>query len=170
MTRAEQHGLCRALSYIIQTLSAEASFGAKLSAPLKVQPPTKWTVSGTAGDFLINVRFAPQVLLILKLNRGLLGNLCDGCHHFRQSQFPVPRTYHNLVELGAILQESNCDGVIETPSIIHVLFESLVPTLGRGPSSVIVLYVSLSLRKHSLSTNKYFQARGFQLSHLSSFI
>lgn len=51
----EQHGLCRALSYIIQTLSAEPTFGLKLSGPVKAQLPVKWNSPGTAGDFMINV-------------------------------------------------------------------------------------------------------------------
>jgi hypothetical protein len=51
----EQHGLCRSLSYIIQTLSAEKAFAVKLNAPIKVQVPPKWHVPGTAADFLISV-------------------------------------------------------------------------------------------------------------------
>lgn len=53
---SEQHGLCRSLSYIIQTLSAERAFAVKLSTPIKVQVPAKWGVPGTAADFMINVR------------------------------------------------------------------------------------------------------------------
>ncbi|KAF8631409.1 hypothetical protein AX17_005087 [Amanita inopinata Kibby_2008] len=56
--KPQQHGLCRALSYIIQTLSAEPSFGSNLSNPLKMQPPTKYNVVGTAGDFMINAIYA----------------------------------------------------------------------------------------------------------------
>ena len=52
----EQQGLCRSLSYIIQTISAEKAFAAKLNAPIKVQVPPKWHIPGTAADFLINVR------------------------------------------------------------------------------------------------------------------
>lgn len=52
----EQHGLCRALSYIIQTLSAEPTFGLKLSSPVKAQLPAKYNVVGTVADFMINVR------------------------------------------------------------------------------------------------------------------
>ena len=52
----EQHGLCRSLSYIIQTLSAEKAFAANLNTPIMVQLPPKWHVPGTAADFLINVR------------------------------------------------------------------------------------------------------------------
>ncbi|KAL0567514.1 hypothetical protein V5O48_014482 [Marasmius crinis-equi] len=51
--KPQQHGLCRALSYIMQTLSAEPTFGAKLSSPIKANIPTKWTVPGSAADFLI---------------------------------------------------------------------------------------------------------------------
>jgi hypothetical protein len=55
----EQHGLCRALSYIIQTLSADPAFGNLLSLPVKIQIPTKWvpqgTLHGTAADFMITV-------------------------------------------------------------------------------------------------------------------
>ncbi|KAG2115361.1 high-temperature-induced dauer-formation protein-domain-containing protein [Suillus discolor] len=55
--KPQQHGLCRALSYIIQTLSAESAFGNKLSSPINIQVPTKWVSQGashgTAGDFMI---------------------------------------------------------------------------------------------------------------------
>lgn len=54
---AEHHGLCRALSYVIQTLSADAAFGRKLSHPVKAQFPVKYTAGGTAADFMVNVRF-----------------------------------------------------------------------------------------------------------------
>ncbi|PAV24382.1 hypothetical protein PNOK_0145000 [Pyrrhoderma noxium] len=52
--KPEQHGLCRAISYILQTLSAEESFNAKLTSPIRLQLPAKWTCQGTAGDFMIN--------------------------------------------------------------------------------------------------------------------
>jgi hypothetical protein len=53
----EQHGLCRALSYIIQTLSAEHAFGLRLTFPIKsAHIPAKWNVAGAAADFMINVR------------------------------------------------------------------------------------------------------------------
>ncbi|KAI0287914.1 high-temperature-induced dauer-formation protein-domain-containing protein [Russula brevipes] len=53
--RPEQHGLCRALSYIIQTLSAEHAFGLRLTFPIKsAHIPAKWGVSGAAADFMIN--------------------------------------------------------------------------------------------------------------------
>ncbi|KAI6038982.1 high-temperature-induced dauer-formation protein-domain-containing protein [Pisolithus marmoratus] len=51
--RPQQHGLCRSLSYIIQTLSAEPAFGNKLCLPVKIPIPTKWSTPGTAGDFMI---------------------------------------------------------------------------------------------------------------------
>ena len=55
---AEQHGLCRALSYIIQTLSAEHAFGLRLTFPIKsAHIPAKWNVGGAAADFMINVTF-----------------------------------------------------------------------------------------------------------------
>ncbi|KAF9792467.1 high-temperature-induced dauer-formation protein-domain-containing protein [Thelephora terrestris] len=52
--KPQQHGLCRSLSYIVQTLSAEKAFSAKLNTTIKVQIPPKWHVPGTAADFLIN--------------------------------------------------------------------------------------------------------------------
>ncbi|TDL27208.1 hypothetical protein BD410DRAFT_835524 [Rickenella mellea] len=52
--KPQQHGLCRALSYIIQTLSAERAFGEKLSSPIRLQLPAKWSSGGTVGDFMIN--------------------------------------------------------------------------------------------------------------------
>ncbi|KAF8892642.1 high-temperature-induced dauer-formation protein-domain-containing protein [Infundibulicybe gibba] len=56
--KPQQHGLCRALSYIIQTLSAETAFGVKLSTPIRIQLPTKWVTSGTAADFMINAIYS----------------------------------------------------------------------------------------------------------------
>lgn len=52
----EQHGLCRTISYIIQSISAERTFGQKLSSPIKAQLPQKWSNLGTAADFMIHVR------------------------------------------------------------------------------------------------------------------
>ncbi|KAG6376070.1 high-temperature-induced dauer-formation protein-domain-containing protein [Boletus reticuloceps] len=54
--KPQQHGLCRALTYIIQTLSAEPAFGNKLSAPVKVSIPAKWAIPGTAADFMITLQ------------------------------------------------------------------------------------------------------------------
>ncbi|KAF5387064.1 hypothetical protein D9615_001793 [Tricholomella constricta] len=56
--KPKQHGFCRALSYIIQTMSAEPGFGAKLTKPVKPQLPAKWNAAGTAADFMINAAYA----------------------------------------------------------------------------------------------------------------
>ncbi|KAJ7135027.1 high-temperature-induced dauer-formation protein-domain-containing protein [Mycena crocata] len=56
--KPHQHGLCRALSYIVQTLSAEPTFGARLSKPVKARLPAKWNAPGTATDFIINAVYA----------------------------------------------------------------------------------------------------------------
>lgn len=66
-TYTDQHGLCRALSYIVQTLSAEPSFGARLTRPVKAQLPAKWNSPGTAADFMINV--SPFALTLTHFNR-----------------------------------------------------------------------------------------------------
>ncbi|KAH9946300.1 high-temperature-induced dauer-formation protein-domain-containing protein [Epithele typhae] len=51
--KPEQHGMCRVLSYLIQSLSAERGFGLKLSSPIKAQIPQKFMAMGNAGDFMI---------------------------------------------------------------------------------------------------------------------
>ncbi|KIK59645.1 hypothetical protein GYMLUDRAFT_44080 [Collybiopsis luxurians FD-317 M1] len=56
--KPQQHGICRALSYIIQTLSAEPAFGLRLTNPIKTSLPAKFTASGTAADFLINTIYS----------------------------------------------------------------------------------------------------------------
>ncbi|KAJ7470526.1 high-temperature-induced dauer-formation protein-domain-containing protein [Mycena latifolia] len=56
--KPHQHGFCRALSYIIQTLSAEPSFGLKLTKPVKAVLPAKWNAPGTAADFMVNAVYA----------------------------------------------------------------------------------------------------------------
>ncbi|KAG9318395.1 high-temperature-induced dauer-formation protein-domain-containing protein [Chiua virens] len=55
--KPQQHGHCRALTYIIQTLSAEPAFGNKLSNPIKVTIP-KWATPGTAADFMITAIYS----------------------------------------------------------------------------------------------------------------
>ncbi|KAI0684267.1 high-temperature-induced dauer-formation protein-domain-containing protein [Cytidiella melzeri] len=52
--KPEQHGVCRVISYIVQSLSAENAFGIKLATPIKVQLPPKLNFLGSAGDFLVN--------------------------------------------------------------------------------------------------------------------
>ncbi|KAF9533431.1 high-temperature-induced dauer-formation protein-domain-containing protein [Crepidotus variabilis] len=56
--RPQQHGVCRMVSYILQALSAEPSFGSKLCKPLHVHLPTKWGPVDTAQDFLIQAIYA----------------------------------------------------------------------------------------------------------------
>ncbi|KAK0503006.1 high-temperature-induced dauer-formation protein-domain-containing protein [Armillaria luteobubalina] len=56
--KPQQHGLCRTLSYIIQTLSAEPAFGNRLASPIRIQVPAKWNVPGTAADFMINAIYS----------------------------------------------------------------------------------------------------------------
>ncbi|KAG6829848.1 hypothetical protein H0H92_003291 [Tricholoma furcatifolium] len=56
--KPQQHGLCRALSYIIQSLSAEPGFGPQLTKPVKPQLPAKWNAAGTASDFMVNAIYA----------------------------------------------------------------------------------------------------------------
>ncbi|KAF7304736.1 hypothetical protein MKEN_01187700 [Mycena kentingensis (nom. inval.)] len=56
--KPHQHGLVRALSYIVQTLSAEPAFGLRLSKPIKAQLGTKWNAPGTAADFIIHAVYS----------------------------------------------------------------------------------------------------------------
>ncbi|EKM82993.1 hypothetical protein AGABI1DRAFT_69103 [Agaricus bisporus var. burnettii JB137-S8] len=53
--KPQQHGLCRALSYIVQTLSADSGFGSGLRKSVKGQIPAKYNNGGTMADFLIQV-------------------------------------------------------------------------------------------------------------------
>ncbi|OCH95639.1 hypothetical protein OBBRIDRAFT_745433 [Obba rivulosa] len=56
--KPQQHGLCRVISYIIQSLSAERAFGLKLSSPIKAHVPPKWSTVGTAGDFMVQAIYS----------------------------------------------------------------------------------------------------------------
>jgi hypothetical protein len=52
----ESHSICRALSYMVQAISAEPGFGAQLSvAPIRVTLPSKWNIIGTSADFFLSV-------------------------------------------------------------------------------------------------------------------
>lgn len=55
ISNSEHHGLCRAISYILQALSAERAFNDRLTSPIRMQLPAKWAIAGNAGDFMINV-------------------------------------------------------------------------------------------------------------------
>ena len=59
----EQHGMCRVVSYIVQSMSAESAFGMKLTSTIKVTLPPKANFLGNAGDFLINVSFHKAILV-----------------------------------------------------------------------------------------------------------
>ncbi|RXW24176.1 hypothetical protein EST38_g1654 [Candolleomyces aberdarensis] len=56
--KPHQHGLCRAISYIIQALSAEPAFGVKLAEPMKALPTTTWNGVGTGGDLLVHAIYS----------------------------------------------------------------------------------------------------------------
>ncbi|KAF8803522.1 hypothetical protein BYT27DRAFT_7195356 [Phlegmacium glaucopus] len=56
--KPQQHGVCRAISYIIQTLSAEPAFGSRLNHPIGIQLPTKWGTVDTAAEFMIHAIYA----------------------------------------------------------------------------------------------------------------
>ncbi|KAG6878097.1 hypothetical protein C0992_008585 [Termitomyces sp. T32_za158] len=84
--KPQQHGLCRALSYIIQTLSAEPGFGLKLTKPVRPQLPAKWSAAGTAGDFIINAIYAIVATTSGTLNSlypALLIALANAAPHFK---------------------------------------------------------------------------------------
>ncbi|KAG8684661.1 hypothetical protein FRC09_015245, partial [Ceratobasidium sp. 395] len=51
--KPQSQGFCRALSYIIQSISSEPALGAKLHLPVKIAVPAKWATAGTTGDFMI---------------------------------------------------------------------------------------------------------------------
>ncbi|KAG6909456.1 hypothetical protein DXG01_000441 [Tephrocybe rancida] len=84
--KPQQHGLCRALSYIIQTLSAEPGFGLKLTKPVKPQLPAKWNAAGTAADFMVNAIYAIVATTSGTLNSlypALLIALANSAPHFK---------------------------------------------------------------------------------------
>ncbi|KZT11488.1 uncharacterized protein LAESUDRAFT_692396 [Laetiporus sulphureus 93-53] len=56
--KPQQHGLCRAISYIIQSISAERALGAKLISPVKAHVPQKWNNLGSTADFMIHVIYS----------------------------------------------------------------------------------------------------------------
>ncbi|KAG8742998.1 hypothetical protein FRC10_000568 [Ceratobasidium sp. 414] len=51
--KPQNQGFCRALSYIIQSISSEFALGAKLHLPVRIAVPAKWATAGTMGDFMI---------------------------------------------------------------------------------------------------------------------
>ncbi|KAF8761031.1 Dyggve-Melchior-Clausen syndrome protein [Rhizoctonia solani] len=51
--KPQTQGLCRALSYIIQSMSSDFALGSKLHLPVKIAVPAKWSTPGTTCDFMI---------------------------------------------------------------------------------------------------------------------
>ena len=138
----EQHGLCRALSYIIQTLSAEHAFGLRLTFPIKsAHIPAKWNVGGAAADFMINVRASLEFIELLVMT-ARTGYLLDYCNNLRLSQRDVSSTRHSTFQLGALFQIPQCQ-LCNTPTpASRLVCESYLPTSRRRPSKAFVLHVS----------------------------
>jgi hypothetical protein len=66
-----QQGLLRMLSYILQTLSSDRTFGPALNEPLRIAIPSKWIVPGLTSDFLIVVSSTPNLSRSCELTFGL---------------------------------------------------------------------------------------------------
>ncbi|KAG9095774.1 hypothetical protein FRC06_009431 [Ceratobasidium sp. 370] len=56
--KPQHQGFCRALSYIIQSISSEHALGAKLHLPVRIAIPAKWATAGTTGDFMITAIYS----------------------------------------------------------------------------------------------------------------
>jgi hypothetical protein len=139
---AEQHGLCRALSYIIQTLSAEHAFGLRLTFPIKsALIPTKWNVGGAAADFMINVTSITRLFGIVMVTYRT-GCLLDHCNNLWLSQLDVSRAGHSTFQLGALFQIPQCQLCNTLAPAFQLVRELRVPISRRGPSETFVLHVS----------------------------
>jgi len=100
----EQHGVSRAISYILQTLSAEPAFGAKMSSPIRAQLPTKWGPVDIAADFIIHVSFQDQ-LNILALSYSSIGGICYGRYNIWVILLLISSTGYCFVQCCSLLQE-----------------------------------------------------------------
>ena len=138
----EQHGLCRALSYIIQTLSAEHAFGLRLSFPIKsAHIPSKWSVGGATADFMINVRESLESTEMLVIT-ARTGCLLDYSNNLRLSQLDVSSVGHSTFQLGTLFQIPQYQ-LCNTLAPAHQLVcESYIPISRRGPPEAFVLHVS----------------------------
>ncbi|KAG6861725.1 hypothetical protein C0995_012729 [Termitomyces sp. Mi166 len=121
--KPQQHGLCRALSYIIQTLSAEPVFGLQLTKPVRPQLPAKWNAAGTAGDFMINAIYA-----IVATTSGTLNSLYPALLIALANSAPLE--VFNAVILHHLTENANLIyGILSS----HKVFEDLGTfTLARG--------------------------------------
>ncbi len=138
----EQHGLCRALSYIIQTLSAEHAFGLQLTFPIKsAHIPAKWNVGGAAADFMINVCTSLGFAELSVITAGT-GCLLDHCNNLWLSQLDVSGACHSPFQLGALFQIPQCQLCNTLAPAFQLVFKPRVPISRRGPSEAFVLHVS----------------------------
>lgn len=126
----EHHGLCRALSYIMQSLSAEPRFGQRMQSlmPQRIPIPQKWVALGTAADFFVSV--CPHNLkpctctLLIKLPVHLL----HSGNHIWCPQLTIPRTHHCSRQCGSLSEKPGCQVVEPTrPSLLRFLKPHLPP-------------------------------------------
>ena len=141
---SEQHGLCRALSYIVQTFTAETSLCLKLSSPLKLQLPTKWNPTGTAADFMINVSTLsfvsswvafwrwPPVCVLYRDN-------------IRSAKFPLSSAHYRPFKFCVPFQESHCHFFSPSNQAVHFVLWSFVSSFWRRPPKTRLFHVRIPL-------------------------
>ena len=137
--------MCRVLSYLIQSLSAERAFGQKLSSPIRAQIPQKYTTMGTAGDFMIQV--CPMVAYRALLLISVLVNILHGCDDIWYPELAIPCPHHRPIELCSLLQEHQRDLLRPHAPALHSLLEPLIPPFRRRPPSFALLHAR-SLQRH----------------------
>ncbi|KAF8626777.1 hypothetical protein AX15_004695 [Amanita polypyramis BW_CC] len=162
--KPQQHGLCRALSYIFQTLSSEPSFGAKLSAPLKVQPPTKWTSTGAAGDFLINAIYAMVATTSGSLNSlypALIITLSNSAPYFKNLTVTASsRLIQLFTSFSSPLFLLSDEG---HPRLLFFMLETFNSVIYHHLSeNANLLYGILSLHKHFEDLGTFTLAKGLR--------
>ncbi|KAG8915385.1 hypothetical protein FRC01_003680 [Tulasnella sp. 417] len=91
--KPQHHGLCRALSYIIQTLSSEPAFGTKMTLPVpsRIVIPAKWATPGSTADFFISSVYYTVATTSGQLNftyPALLIALANAAPHMQYLQVP----------------------------------------------------------------------------------
>lgn len=110
-------------------MSAEPTFGTKLSSPVKTQLPGKWQVTGTVADFLINVHF-----LFINYFYDLTSQQCtDGIlpciNHLWSVYRDLPGAGDYFVQLCSSFQEPQHSIFHKTDTAVHLFLKPFIPSI-----------------------------------------
>ncbi|KIM23745.1 hypothetical protein M408DRAFT_249748 [Serendipita vermifera MAFF 305830] len=159
--KPKSNGICRALSYMLQSLSAEPSFGTQLShTPIRIALPSKWNVVGTAAEFFISAIYfivsnsttfgsssntGPSPGVFSSLYPALIISIANVAPYLKNLSVS---SSNKLIHLAAAFADPRLLFAEEgNPRLVYFMLDAIVSILYRHPSENPNLLYSL-LRTH----------------------